>query len=144
MDKRFKVLDDDATADIAYVVYGNSLKEIYENAAIGLFSILTDIEKVDRVQTDLVVLTAEDREALLLDFLNELLYSWEVGGVLPRDFSCEIDETDGGLELSCECEGELFDPEKHEIKAAVKAVTYFDMEITQEDGSWKAKVTLDV
>ncbi|MFP4116387.1 MAG: archease, partial [Candidatus Aenigmatarchaeota archaeon] len=138
----FEILEDEATADIAYLAHGESLEELYENAAFGLFSIITDPDKVREMQTDLVSVAAEDREALLLDFLNELLYLWDVEKVLFSEFSCEIRE-DGELEISAECSGEKFDPERHEAKVEVKAVTYFGMEVTEEDGIWKAKVTLD-
>ncbi len=143
MDK-FKVLEDEATADIAFVAYGKSLEELYENAGIGIFSLITKIEDVDQIQVDLITIEAEDREALMLDFLNELVYRWDTEKILFSDFSCSIDESDGSLRLSAECRGEIFDEDKHKIKASIKAVTYFGMKIVEEDGIWKSKITPDV
>lgn len=144
MEKRFEVIEDDATADIAYVARGGSLEEMYENAALGLFGIITDLEDVEEMQTDVITVEAEDREALLLDFLNELLYRWDVDRVLFSVFSCDLKEKEDGLELTAECRGEAFDGERHEAKVGVKAVTYFGMEIKEEDGAWTGRITLDV
>lgn len=143
MDK-FKVLEDDATADIAYLAYGKSLEEMYENAALGLFSLITDIQNVEKRQVDFITIEAEDREALLIDFLNDLLYKWDVEKVLFSNFSCELNEEEESLKLTAECRGEAFDKEKHKIKAEVKAVTYFGMEIKEKDGIWETKITPDV
>lgn len=142
--EKFRVLEDDATADIAYFAYGKSLEEMYENAALGLFSLIAELQKVDERQVDLITVEAEDREALMLDFLNELIYRWDTEGVLFSSFSCELDETSEGLKLVAECKGEVFDEERHEINAEVKAVTYFGMEVKKENDTWKTKVTPDV
>lgn len=140
----FKILEEEATADIAYEAYGRSLEEMYQNAAFGLFSIMTDLEGVEERQTDMFAVEAEDKEALLLDFLNELLYKWDVEKVLFSDFTCEIQDVEDGLKITAKCKGEKFDPDKHEVKVEIKAVTYFDMEVEKEEGRWKGKVTLDV
>ncbi|MFP4116746.1 MAG: archease [Candidatus Aenigmatarchaeota archaeon] len=144
MEKRFEIIEDEATADIAYRAYGETLEEMYESAALGLFDIITDIEDVNTLQTDLITVSAEDREALLLDFLNELLYRWDVDKVLFSKFSCDLQTKDGSLELSANCEGEKFDAERHENRVEVKAVTYFGMEIQEEEGVWTGKITIDV
>ncbi len=144
MEDGFEIIKEDATADIAYFAYGRSLAGMYENAALGLFSIITDLDKVDKIQTDMVTVEAEDREALLLDFLNELLYRWDVDKVLFSDFACELLEEDGRFVITAECKGESFDERKHSAKAGVKAVTYFGMEVVEEGGIWRAKITLDV
>lgn len=142
--EKFKLLEEEATADVAYEAYGRSLEEMYGNAAFGLFSIMADIENVEEQQTDVFVVQAEDKEALLLDFLNELLYKWDTENVLFSDFSCEVEVVKEGYRITVECEGERFDPDRHRIKVEIKAVTYFDMEVVEEEGRWKGKVTLDI
>ncbi len=142
--ERFRVLEDDATADIAYVAYGKSLEEMYENAALGLFSLMTDIDSVESVQIDFIKVEAEDREALMLDFLNELIYRWDVDKVLFSDFSCKIKEVEDGLVMTAKCRGETFDEERHVMKVGVKAVTYFGMEVRERCGVWETKITPDV
>lgn len=141
---KFKILEDEATADVAYEAYGSSLEEMYRNAALALFSLMTDLDQVEEQQTDLFVVEAEDKEALLLDFLNELLYKWDVEKVLFSSFSCETENTENGWKITTECKGEKFDPDRHEIKMEVKAVTYFDMKVEKKNGRWVGKVTLDI
>jgi len=144
MPGKFRILEDEATADLAFEAYGKNLEKMYENSALALFSIMTDLEDVEVRERDLIVVEAEDREALLLDFLNELIYRREVDRVLFSDFKCDIEETGEGLKISADCSGEKFDRSEHEAKVEVKAVTYFGMEIEEEGGSWRAKVTLDL
>ncbi|MFB6216053.1 MAG: archease [Candidatus Aenigmatarchaeota archaeon] len=142
--EKFRLLEEEATADIAYEAYGESLEEMYQNAAVALFSVMTDLDRVEKQQTDVFTVQAEDKEALLLDFLNELLYKWDVENVLFSDFACEVKTEKSGYKIVTECEGEGFDPDKHEMKVEIKAVTYFDMEVEEEGGVWTARVTLDI
>lgn len=142
--KKFKILGDEATADIAYEAYGETLEEMYSNAAVALFSVMTSLDSVEEQQTDVFTVQAEDKQALLLDFLNELLYKWDTEKVLFKDFSCEIQSEQSGYKIVTECSGEAFNPDKHEMKVEIKAVTYFDMEVKEENGVWKGHVTLDI
>lgn len=144
MPEQFKILEDAATADLAFEAYGQSLEEMYQNAALALFSIMTNTDEVDEIQTDVFVVEAEDKEALLLDFLNELLYKWDAERVLFSGFACEVHTTEEGYKIMTEARGEAFDPEKHELKSEVKAVTYFDMSVEEEEGVWTGRVTLDM
>ncbi len=142
--KKFEVLEEEATADVAYKAYGESLEEMYSNAALGLFSLITDIKSVDVKQVDLITVEAEDKEALLLDFLNELIYRWDVEKILFSDFSCEISKEGEGLVLKAECKGETFDGERHKVKTEIKAITYFGMKVEKKDGIWETIITPDV
>ena len=77
------------TADLAWRLWGKDLPELFENAGRALSATLTDRRYLRRRATREVSLTAIDREALLVDWLNHLLYLFDLDGFLGRDFQVE-------------------------------------------------------
>jgi SHS2 domain-containing protein len=129
------------TADLAYRLRGDSLAEIYVNAAQALMATITDRRRLRPRETRTMEAEAPDREALLVAWLNHLLYLYDVDGFLGRDF--EILELQDER-LVAQARGEIFDPERHVGKNAVKAATYHHLEITRWDHGWQATVILDL
>ena len=74
----FRFEEVEHTADLALKVHGHSLEEIFANAACGLFSLMADLDNLSPSVNHEVHLGAPDRESLLVDWLNELLYLHEV------------------------------------------------------------------
>lgn len=130
------------TADIGLVSYGRTIEELFENAGEGLFSILTDIEKIKPLEEHNISITGEDLEDLFICWLNELIYFWEVNRVLGSRFKVSINNNN----LEGILYGEKFNQSRHTIEHGVKAVTYYDfkLEYDKEIGLWKAKVIIDV
>ncbi len=128
MAKRFEVIDH--TADIGIAAYGADLKEAFANAAYALFSLMVDLEGVGDASCHEVEVTAEDRAELLVAWLNELIYLFEVEDVLFKRFEIgELDET----RLRASCYGEKIDLERHKIKIGVKAATYHMLKVEERD-----------
>ncbi len=129
------------TADVAYRIRGESLGDIYRNAAQALVATITDRRRLRPRESRDIAVEAPDREALLVTWLNHLLYLYDVDGFLGRDFEILAvkDET-----LTARAWGETFDPERHVGKTAVKAATYHHLEITPRDHGWQATVILDL
>lgn len=131
------------TADIGLIAYGKTKEELFENAGKGLFSIITDIDKISDVEGFEISVTGEDLEDLFIRWLNELIYFWEVNRVLACRFKVNIkDDTT----LEAKISGERFDHKRHTIEHGVKAVTYYDfkLEYNRSDKIWTAKVIIDV
>jgi SHS2 domain-containing protein len=129
------------TADLAWRLWGENLPELFENAGRALSATLTDIRTLRRREVRQVSLAAVDQEALLVDWLNHLLYLFDVDGFVGRDFQVAA-LTDENLEA--EVRGDIFDPTRHPGKTAVKAATYHHLEIGPEDEGWGATVVLDL
>jgi len=139
MGERFEVIEH--TADVGIAAYGADLKEAFANAAYGLFSLMTDIDSVgDNVRRDVEV-TADNREELLVAWLNELIYFFEVEGVLFSRF--DIAEL-GEMKLKAACCGEHIDPRRHRIKMGVKAVTYHMTQVEEGDDGCRVQVLFDI
>ena len=135
---KFKVLDF-ATADIAYEVYGNDLNELFKNAALVMFYTMTDISKIEKKEKREVKVKAEDLESLMFDWLTSLLVFVDSENLFFSDFDVNINN----YELYAICYGEYFNPNKHERKVLVKAITYHNMKIEKNE-IWKAILIFDI
>ena len=88
-----------------------------------------------------IQVTAPDREALLVNWLNELIYLFEAKGLLFNRFDITL-LTD--IRLKAIGYGEKINLNKHELKTQVKAATYHMLIIEQNKDGWKAQVIFDV
>ncbi len=132
----FKVLDHDA--DIRIEVSGASRQELFESAGEGLFSLLTDLAQVRPVIDKNVAVTGNGE--LLVNFLNELLFIWDAERFLPAEITVEF-VADG---VNARLKGENFDENRHVIKFEMKAVTYHNFSISEENGTYRATFIIDV
>jgi SHS2 domain-containing protein len=138
MKKAFEIIDH--TADVGIIAYGADIKELFSNAALALFSLITEPESVEeKLHLDLEV-SSEDRDSLLVEWLNELIYLFDVKHILFNRFNIKS-LTNNALKATCY--GENFDPMKHKIKMGVKAATYHMLKIDKSDGC-KAQIILDI
>ncbi len=141
--KKFKFLEHMADAYVA--AYGKDLAEAFESAALAMFDVMTEVEKVKAEVEDYVEVEAEDEYALLYSWLEDLIVKSDINGMLYSRFEVsEIDETSDGLRLQAKIWGEKFNPEKHLQKVGVKAVTYHRMEILKELNKVTLKFILDI
>jgi SHS2 domain-containing protein len=85
--------------------------------------------------------SAADRPALLVAWLNELLYLLDVHRFIPR--RCRIREF-RNTALVAELFGDTIDPNRHSVRRMVKAATYHGLSLTQANGGWEARVILDL
>ena len=137
--RRFRFLNH--TGDLAIEIYGQSLKDLYENAGQALFAVLTDPSKVEaRVETA-IALSYDNLETLLVDWLGELLYLHDSKGLLFRQFEVESIENE---RFEAKAWGESFEVGRHVIRTGVKAVTFHELEVKQERAHWRARVVLDL
>ena len=62
------------TADMKFRAFGKTLEEAFSNAALALADTLVDVKKVKAVNEKKITIQAEDKKALLYDFLEKFLY----------------------------------------------------------------------
>ncbi len=136
--KEFEIIDH--TADIGIVAYGKTKREVFINAAKGMFEIIAG-ENRDLKENfyDKIKLEAKSLEDLLIAWLNELLYISEVKLVILNKF--KIKELSDG-QIKAEVGGTKINHLSIRIKREVKAVTYHRLEIKkdEESGLWSAQV----
>jgi SHS2 domain-containing protein len=129
------------TADLGLRLWGADLAELYKNAAKALIATLTDRRRLRLREDKEITVEAPDREALLVAWLNHLLYLYDVDGFLGREFDI-VDISP--KRLTAIARGEQFDPERHVSKTAVKAATYHRLAIARTEDGWQATVILDL
>jgi SHS2 domain-containing protein len=135
---KFEIVDH--TADVGIISYGSTLKEAFANMAYGMFSLIADLEKVAEELCYEVEVNTSDQEALLVCWLNELLYLYGVENVIFKRFEIESLEE---RSLQAKVYGEKVDFSKYEILTEVKAATYHELKIEKENG-FKAQVIFDI
>jgi len=141
--KKFEFLEHMADAYVA--AYGKDLSEAFESAALAMFDVMTEVEKVKAEVEDYVKVEAEDEYALLYSWLEDLIAKSDINGMLYSRFKVsKIDETSDGLRLEAKIWGEKFNSEKHPQKVGVKAVTYHRMEILKELNKVTLRFILDI
>jgi SHS2 domain-containing protein len=139
VEKPFEVIDH--TADIGIVAYGADIKQVFANAALGLFNLMADLDDFEEgMQRDLE-LSAEDVEVLLIEWLNELIYIFDVEHIIFKKF--EIEKLTS-TEITARCFGEKMKPGQHKLKREIKAATYHMLRISKEDGTYKVQVIFDI
>ncbi|MGR3309644.1 MAG: archease [Candidatus Brocadiales bacterium] len=138
-DKKYRLINH--TADLGIEVYGEGLQELFSNAGFALFDIITDISRVKETTKRVITIEGSDLEQLIVNWLNELLYLHDVEGLLFKRF--EVQEiTDKNLKALIA--GERYDPNKHIIETVVKAVTYHQLQVVQENNRWRAVIIIDL
>ncbi len=130
-------------ADAKFRAYGSTLEEAFENAALAMFNIMINTENIKPHIKREVEISSQDTEALLVDWLSELLYLFEVDAIVFGRFKVKIIKEDEGFLLKACALGESIDTSKHSFDAQVKAVTFHELEIKQDDG-FCVQVVVDV
>jgi len=131
----------DHTADVGLKAYGKNLSEAFQNAAKGMFDIITDSSEIEPVGQYDIQLEAADLEQLLVDFLSELLFLNSAQNLVFGFFKVELDENKNSL--SARVFGEKFNISKHKIGAEIKAVTYHMLEVKNKK-PYHAQVLFDI
>jgi SHS2 domain-containing protein len=139
VEKPFEIIDH--TADIGIVAYGADIKQVFANAALGLFSLMADLDDLEENVQRKLELSAEDAEVLLVEWLNELIYILDVEHIVFKRF--EIDELTSN-QIKARCFGEKIKPGQHRLKREVKAATYHMLRLNKEDGGYKVQVIFDI
>jgi SHS2 domain-containing protein len=129
----------DHTADAKFRAYGDSLKVAFENAALAMFSILINPDKVSLQVQHNISISAKAKESLLYDFLEELLFLLDTEGfVLSKVENLKLGVSSNDFNLSCIVHGDSF-KNYGTITGNVKSVTYNDMLIDEEFSKEKDK-----
>ena len=135
----------DHTADVAFEVTAPSLDDLFAEAAGALLETITDPGALRASLHRDFELAAPDLETLLVDWLGELIYVFEVDRQLFADAAVTASEGEGGPRLEAVARGEPYDPDRHPIRVQVKAVTYHRLEVAcRPDGTWTARVVFDI
>jgi SHS2 domain-containing protein len=129
------------TADLGLRVVAADLATLFAEAAQGLTSmIVANLDQVQLVREVAFHVPGTNRDDLLFDWLNEILYAFEGEHLLLARFEVHVGES--GLDASAQ--GEPLDLERHQLEHEVKAITYHGLKVEPRDGGWLAEVIVDI
>ena len=131
----------DHPADLGIEAFGRNFAEAFEQAALALISIILDPDKLVCSQTKEVTIEGADFEQVLVRWLTEVLYLYDGENFAGGNFKIvELSST----RLKATVLGEPFNLERHKPRLDVKAITYHQLFLEQDDSGAKLRVFLDI
>lgn len=134
----FEVLEH--TADIGFRAWGATFELMLASASQALVAIVLEIESVRDGEPYPIAAKGEDRESLLVNWLNEVLYYLDAQQVAFRRF--EINAC-GEWHATGIAWGEPR-TSAHPAKLIVKGVTYHQLSVAANEHGWQCTVFLDI
>lgn len=128
------------TADVAVEATGQTLSTVFAAVADGLAAAMCD-RVPDRGERFQVTVRAESREALLFDYLDQLIYERDVRNVLPTDNEATVRRDEDSWVVTASARGV---PLEAVDAREIKAVTYSEMDLSRRGDEWHAYVVFDV
>lgn len=133
----------DHTADMAFEVEAKDWPSLLAAATLALSDLVRPLGSFDIWTNRRVSVRGEDREEVLVAWLNEVLYLFESGGFLPA--LAEVEQADD-RRASGVLRGGCTDPALEPPDRVVKAVTFHDLHV-EEGGNgrpWRARIVVDL
>lgn len=148
----------DHTADVQIKAWGFNLREAFENAAIAMTAYITEIDKVEISKKESIQVEADDLLGLLFRFLDSVLFLFNAEPYLlskrvrilefQTPSSIAISEADDTSKpkyfIKADCYGEEFSMEKHPQGTEIKAITYSNMQIIDNESEHQVLFIVDI
>lgn len=139
----------DHTADEAILVRAPGERELFERAAAAMFDLVADLDAAaarldaapDPAAATLVEVDSIDREALLVAFLGELLSLALLEG---RVFAAFEVTALAPWRIGARCWSVPAAELGEHLRTELKAVTYHELLVAEDDDGWTARVVFDV
>jgi SHS2 domain-containing protein len=137
-------------SDVMIKIYGKTMKELFEHAAEGMFSLITNLDNVKKTIEEEIIINIKGKiepEDFLIAWLEKLLYLCEVEGIVFSYFNIKKFNNNGRQNsISALVKGEKINIKKHEIIVQIKAPTYHNLNILREHktGLYIVEITFDV
>lgn len=128
-------------ADVGVRGFAGTMEGAFEQVARAMTAVVTELERVTPATAVSIRCSAPDRELLLYDWLNALIYEMATRHMLFSRF--EVGISDGDLRATAR--GEPVDIVRHEPRVEIKGATLTALRVAQDaDGRWRAQCILDV
>ncbi|MCA1960412.1 MAG: archease [Desulfomonile sp.] len=128
------------TADIRMEVWGATIEELFAHAADGLTSLLSTGPKQPAERVLDVGIEGGDPEQLLVNFLREILFLFQVNGFVVTGSEITFpDQT----RLQAKLHGRYARSDEPQPEEEIKGVTYHDLSIRRNDG-YSVRIVFDV
>lgn len=123
----------DHATDAIIEVRTKNLKEAFSVTADAVINLTLDQDKVEEKEQKQFSAKGKDLRYLLFSWLEEIPFVLITEGFAIKRIEFEIKENNG-YEIDAIAFGEPLDFKKHNFKVEIKAPTFYEMEIKEEDG----------
>lgn len=127
-------------ADMGVRGFGETEAEAFEQAALAMTAVVTELDAVEAREEVLIECEAPDRELLFAEWLNSLISEMSARRMLFRRYAVQLD----GRRLHGRAWGEQVDPVRHRPAVEIKGATYTALRVAYERGQWVAQTVVDV
>ena len=135
---KYKFIDE-LKSDVLFEAYGKDLKELFENAAEALISVICQLDKVEPTEMEEFEMKGKDIEDTMWNWLSGLI---AVVDTEQKFFSkIEVEEVDE-THVRAKLWGEPIRPEIGET--VVKSLTNYKYNVEKKGKSYKATISLDI
>ena len=140
--KQFEIID--ISGDVGIRAFGKSIEEVFKNSAIGMYSLITDLEGVKGDKNISISVESNSLEGLLVSWLNELIFHFDAYNFIGKDITISAFSIQPSALMKAEIRGEEFDTERHERKLLLKAATYHRLKVEKAGDVWEADIIFDI
>lgn len=131
----------DHDADIGVCGSGATQAGAFEQAALGLTAIVTQIDSVEPRQRIDISVENSDPEMLFVDWLDAVIFEMATRNMLFSRFEIDIDAE----KLRARAWGEQVEVERHQPAVEIKGATLTELKVEKkDDGKWLAQCVVDV
>ena len=123
----------DHATDAIIEVTAKNIKEAFAVAAEAEINLTLDQDKVESKEQKKFSAKGKDLRYLLFSWLEEIPFILITEGFAIRKIEFDIEENDE-YKINAIAYGEPLDVRKHNFKVEIKAPTFYDMEIREENG----------
>jgi len=123
----------DHATDAIIEVTAKDLKEAFSVTADAVINLTLDQDKVEEKDQKEFSAQGKDLRYLLFSWLEEITFVLITVGFAIKRVEFDIEENEG-YKINAKAYGEPLDIHKHNFKVEIKAPTFYDMEIRQDNG----------
>ncbi len=133
----------DHATDAIIEITAKDLKEAFATAADAEINLTLDQDKVEEREEKEFSAQGKDLRYLLFSWLEEIPFVLITEGFAIKRLEFDIEESQG-YKISAKAFGETLDVKKHNFKVEIKAPTFYDMAIRNDDDGVYMRFLLDL
>ena len=123
----------DHATDAFVEITAKDLKEAFKVTSDAVINITIDQDKVEEKQNKVFSAQGKDLRYLLFSWLEEITFILITEGFAIKRIEFDILENNG-YTINAKAFGEELDLKKHNFKVEIKAPTFYEMKIEQNNG----------
>ena len=114
------------TADTGFLVSAPSWERLYINAALSMTDIMVKLQHIHTVEKRVIKVSAETKESLMIQWLNEVLYLFGKEKFLARRI---VFNRFDGKQIEAQMNGEFYNPVRHGAFSEIKAAMFDQLQL---------------